>query len=134
MENTKKPTYRLTVCAVFIALATVLSLIKVWQMPLGGALTLLSMLPIVMLSTMYGLKWGLISSFVYALIQLGLGIAMDGVLGWGLSALSLAGTFLLDYICAFTVLGFAGIFRKAGFKGIIFGTVLVLFMRFLCHF
>ena len=35
---------RLAFCAVAVALGTVTSMIKVWDMPMGGAVTLLSML------------------------------------------------------------------------------------------
>ena len=131
--NSKKSIYKLSLSAVFIALATVLSFIKVYQLPLGGSVTLLSMLPIVMLSCMLGLKWGIGSAFVYSLIQLGFGIAIDGVLGWGLSPLSLIGTIFLDYIIPFTVLGLAGFAAKRGTAFICIGTGAVLIARFLCH-
>lgn len=45
-NNTKK----LAACAVMVALGAVLSLIKVLQMPFGGSITLLSMLPCAMIS------------------------------------------------------------------------------------
>ena len=118
MEMSKKYVYKLTLSAIFVALATVLSLIKVIKMPLGGSVTLLSMLPIVMISVMLGAKWGFGSAFVYSLIQLILGITLDGLLGWGLTPVMLVGTILLDYIVAFTVLGIAGIFAKKGYLGI----------------
>ena len=41
-----KTTKTLTLSAIFIALSSVLSLIKIYKLPLGGAVTLLSMLPI----------------------------------------------------------------------------------------
>ncbi|MBR4888408.1 MAG: energy-coupled thiamine transporter ThiT, partial [Clostridia bacterium] len=44
MKDTK--IQKLAVSAVMLALATVLSMIKVYQLPLGGSITLLSMLPI----------------------------------------------------------------------------------------
>lgn len=134
MEMSKKPVYKLTLSAVFVALATVLSFIKVVKMPLGGSVTLLSMLPIVMISVMLGLKWGIGSAFVYSLIQLFLGITMDGLLGWGLTPVMLVGTILLDYIVAFTVLGIAGIFAKKGYAGICGGVALAIVFRFLSHF
>lgn len=134
MEMSKKPVYKLTLSAVFVALATVLSFIKVVKMPLGGSVTLLSMLPIVMISVMMGLKWGIGSAFVYSLIQLFLGITMDGLLGWGLTPVMLVGTILLDYIVAFTVLGIAGIFAKKGYAGICGGVALAIVFRFLSHF
>ena len=133
-SNSKPNVYKLTLSAIFVALATVLSLIKVYNAPLGGSVTLLSMLPLVMLSTMLGLRWGVGSAFVYSLIQLGFGIALDGIFAWGLTAKMLIGTILLDYIFAFTVLGFAGIFAKRGYLGLCFGTAFAIILRFICHF
>ena len=132
METTKKPVYKLTVSAVFVALATVLSFIKVIKMPLGGSVTLLSMLPVVMISVMFGLKWGFGSAFVYALGQLALGL--PEVLTWGLTPAMLIGTIMFDYIIAFTVLGIAGIFADKGYKGICGGVALAVFLRFVSHF
>ena len=133
-NNSKKYVYKVTLSAIMIALATALSLIKIIKMPLGGSVTLLSMLPIVLISCMLGFKWGLGSAFVYSLLQLILGIALDGLLGWGLTPIMLIGTILFDYILAFTLLGVSGIFRKKGTLGICSGTVLAIGLRFLCHF
>ena len=133
MQN-KKTVYKMTLCAVFVALASVLSLVKIYKLPLGGSVTLLSMLPIVMLSAFLGLRWGMASAFLYSVIQLGFGIVLDGVLGWGLTPLSLIGTIFLDYIIAFSVLGFAGVFVTKGVVGIGIGTALVMVLRFICHF
>lgn len=131
-ETNKKQIYKLTLSAVFVALATVLGFIKVYELPLGGAVTLLSMLPIVIASCMLGLKWGFCTAFVYSLVQLLQGI-MSGLFAWGLTPAALIGAILLDYILAFSVLGIAGIFAKKGTWGAILGTVLALFARFLCH-
>ncbi len=128
----KIDTKKLTVSAIMIALATVLSLIKVWTMPLGGAVTLLSMLPVALIAIIYGTKHGLWCAFVYSLCQLGLSIAE--VVGWGLTPTALIGTIFLDYIIAFTVLGLAGLFAKNGVSGYILGITLSLILRFLCHF
>lgn len=133
MKN-KKNIFRLTECALFVALATVLSLVKIWQMPLGGSITLLSMLPICMISFRHGLKWGFISSGVYSLIQLILGITMEGLFGWGLTPAMLIGCILFDYILPFTLLGTAGVFRKKGEIGFYIGIAVAFLLRFLCHF
>lgn len=125
---------RLTVTAVMIALATALSLVKIFKMPLGGSVTLLSMLPIVILPVMFSTGWGLASAFIYSLIQLCLGIVGDGLLAWGLTPVCLIGCILLDYVFAFSALGLAGVFKKYGTKGILFGVALALAVRFLCHF
>ena len=124
---------RLAECAILIALSTVLSFIKIWQMPLGGAVTFVSMLPVCVISVRHGLKWGLGSSLVYALIQLTFGITVDGVLGWGLSPVMLIGCMLFDYVIAFSVLGLAGIFRQKGEAGIYAGMSLAFFLRFVSH-
>ncbi len=131
MKN-KIDTKTLTVSAIMIALATVLSLIKVWEMPLGGSVTLLSMLPICLVAIVYGLKWGFACSFVYSLGQLALSIA--GVVGWGLTPTALVGTIFLDYIIPFTLLGLSGVYSKKGLYSNIIAICFALFLRFICHF
>lgn len=131
MKNNK--TLVLVEGAIMIALATVLSFIQVYRLPWGGSITLLSMLPIAIFSIKYGAKKGLAISFVFSLIQLIQGIT-QGLFGWGLSPIMLISCIFLDYLLAFTVLGFAGIFRKKGLAGWICGTILALLLRFLCHF
>ena len=133
METKNKPVYKLTFCAVMVALASALSLIKIYELPLGGAVTLLSMLPIVVISISLGLKWGVGSSFVYSLIQLFFGITLDGLLGWGLTAAYLVGSIFLDYLIPFTVLGLAGAFAKKGYAGTLAGISLVFVLRFVSH-
>ncbi len=128
-----KKTRTLTECAILVALATVLSFIKIWNMPWGGSITLLSMLPVCMVSVRHGIKWGLGTSFVYSCIQLFLGITMDGLLGWGLTGGMLVACIMFDYVLAFSVLGFSGLFAKKGICGVILGTVLAIVLRFVSH-
>ncbi len=116
-----------------VALATVLSFIRVFKLPWGGSITLLSMLPIVIYSIKNGVKNGMIVSFVYSLVQFFQGI-MDGLFGWGLTPVSLVACILLDYILAFSALGLAGAFRKKGLTGWICGSVCAIFVRFIMHF
>ena len=99
--------------AVMVALATVLSFVKIVHLPWGGSITLLSMLPIIVFSIKRGVANGLAASFVFALIQFIQGCA-DGLFGWGLTPVALVACIFIDYIFAFTVLGLAGIFRKYG--------------------
>ena len=131
MQNTK--TKILVEGAVMVALATVLSFIRVFKLPWGGSITLLSMLPIVLFSIRRGVSWGLAVSFVFSLIQFAQGI-MDGLFGWGLTLGMLIACILLDYIGAFTVLGIAGCFRKKGLPGWIGGISLAVGLRFALHF
>ena len=104
---------KIAVSAILIALASVLSMIKIAQMPLGGSLTLLSMLPIILIPVLFGTPWGFFSAFVYSLIQLALGVA--NLMTWGMDYRMWIGAIVFDYILAYTVFGFAGIFRKKGY-------------------
>ena len=102
---------RLTASGIMIALATVLSMITIVKMPLGGSLTPVSMLPICMIAIVYGTGWGLGTALAYALVQLI--IDFSSALTWGLSVPALVACFVFDYLLAFSVLGFAGVFRSA---------------------
>ena len=131
MQSTK--TRILVEGAIMVALATVLSFIRVVKLPWGGSITLLSMLPIVLFSIRRGIKSGLTVSFLFALIQFIQGI-MDGLFGWGLTPGSLIACIFLDYLLAFTVLGLAGLFRQKGVTGWIAGIALAILLRFTMHF
>lgn len=118
--------------AIMLALATALSYVKFgWAW--GGSITLLSMLPIIMFSIKRGVKYGLVVSFLFSLVQLGQGIS-EGLFGFGLSLPMLIACIALDYIIAFTIIGLAGAFRKKGLKGWISGTIIVMVLRFACHY
>ena len=112
-----------------VALAFVLSCFKILEMPFGGSVTLLSMLPIILIAVKNGAAWGLGAAFCYSLTQL----AVSGVFGWGLTPAILIGAIMLDYIVAFTVLGLAGLFKKTR-EGAICATVVVCVLRFISHF
>ncbi|MBO5273708.1 MAG: energy-coupled thiamine transporter ThiT [Clostridia bacterium] len=127
-----RKTTTLVECAIMLALSVVLSFVKVWEMPLGGSITLLSMLPISLISIKHGIKWGVATSFVYALLQLFLDIGK--VMTWGLTAEMLIGCLLYDYLFAFTAIGLAGLFRSYGRGGMCVGIGLALFLRFVSHF
>lgn len=131
MKNSK--TLILVEGAVMVALATVLSFIRLFKLPWGGSVTLLSMLPITLFSIKRGIKAGMAASVLFALIQFFQGV-MDGLFGWGLTPGMLIACILLDYLVAFSVLGVAGLFRKKGLPGWICGISLALVLRFICHF
>ena len=131
MKNTR--TAKLCISAVLIALATALSFVKIINMPWGGSVTLLSMLPIAVISIHFGIKAGVCSSFIYACIQLLFGITMDGLFAWGLTVPMLLACILLDYIIPFTAIGLSGLFRNKGRIGALAGTALAIGIRFICH-
>ena len=128
MKNTK--TRALCECAILLALAVVLSYVKFWQLPFDGSITLFSMLPVCLVAVKYGTKWGLGTAFCFSWFQ----ILQGGVFCWGLTPTMLIASLLMDFILAYTVLGFAGIFRKKGFWGILAGITMVCVLRFLIHF
>ena len=90
----------LTEGAMMVALAHVLSFIKLMQLPNGGSLTP-AMFPILFFSVRWGLGKGLMAGFVFGLLQL----IFDGAYAWGWQSM------VLDYLLAFTPLGLAGLFR-----------------------
>ena len=118
---------------IMLALATALSFIRIVQFPWGGAVTLISMLPIMVFAIRHGVLKGLVVSFLFSLISFGQGIMIDGLLGWGLTPGLLVATILLDYIFAFTVLAVSGIFGKTSLVRIIGGISLSVALRFVLH-
>lgn len=144
--NTKK----LTTTAVMLALATILAMvcavIPFLNLPFGGGFTIASMLPVVLISYMYGLKWGFFSAFAYSLIQILMSLYQgnsstvmalftpnsDDFMGFGVAIAIL----FIDYIVAYTVLGVGGIFRKRvknKTTAICLGCVLALSLRYIAH-
>lgn len=135
MNKTHNNVRWLVESAVMIAIGTVLSNppFKI-DFPLGGGLTLCSMLPLVLISWRYGIGRGLIAALAYSLIQLVFGL--DNV-QYATSALMAAGIVLLDYIAPYTVLGLSGMLKgktKDPRLGLALGIVITLALRFLCHF
>ena len=105
--------------AIMIALAVVLSFVKVWSMPQGGTISL-TMLPLFLLSFRRGAIAGIISGIIYGAIS----IIIDGVIYHPMSI-------LLDYTLAYGVIGVAGFFKK-NYLGIIIGTAVGTALRFIC--
>ncbi len=133
-------TKKLVTTAMLLAFATILSLIRIIQLPFGGSVTLVSMLPVVILSYMYGCRWGLFASFVFSLLQLATGfdtVSAFFLPGDAKMALSSAICIcVIDYILAYTVLGISGIFKNK-FKNrageIMLGSIVALFARYVMH-
>lgn len=104
---TKKATLttrQLVFSAVAIALAVVCSMIKLFEMPMGGSVTLLSMLFIVLIAYWYGPYVGLMTAVAYGLVQ----FVMEPIF-------YTIPQMLLDYPLAFGALGLAGFFNKKKF-------------------
>jgi len=123
---------KLTLSAIMIALSAVLSMVKVYQLPLGGSITLLSMLPVAAVAICYGTKTGLITSLMYACVQIALDLG--AMMGYGMTATTWVGCLVFDYIIAFGAIGLAGVFRKHGTLGMCAGVALACVVRFISHF
>lgn len=131
-ENLNR-TKKLVETAILIAIATVLSFIKLVDLPYGGSITIASMLPIIIIAYKYGSLWGLGSGFIFGIIQQLIGLKS---LSWVSTWQSVLAVILLDYIIAFAVIGFAGIFRKCiknQSASILCGTVFACILRYICH-
>ena len=139
MKNSTKSIRVLTESAILVAMAIVLSLFQPFSLPFGGSITIASMLPIVYLAWHRGVKAGLIGGFVFGVANLLLGYHT-------VSAMFLPGDakqpllyaiciILLDYLIAYTVIGFAGVFRNKckPTAALILGTLVGLGLRYLSH-
>lgn len=141
----KKNLYWLVESAVMIALAAVLEIVAkmvIPEMPFGGQVTIVSMLPVVLVGWKYGIAKGLVTGFIYSLVQMALGVktisamilpASDDYLG---SIGKIVLMFLFDYILAYTVLGLGAIYKnkiKNNSPSLSLGAFTVLLLRYLCH-
>lgn len=134
---------RLTTSAILIAASVILAFLSDvlnLRLPLGGSFTLASMLPLVVIAYLYGTRWGLACAFCYSLLQM-------LVLSWRtVAAFFLPGSdsymvlwqailvCLLDYVLAYTVIGFSGLFRR--FKARLalpLGALVGVSLRYLVH-
>ena len=132
--NQQTTVRRLVESAILVALASVLSLLKLAELPYGGSVTCASMLPILIVAYRNGPLWGLGAGLVFSVVQLVTDLSVfSWVTGWQ-SVLAVA---LLDFVLAFIVSGLGGIFRKENrtqATALIYGALLVSGLRFLCHF
>jgi len=126
-ENTK----RTITTGLLLAIAFILSFIKLFEMPWGGAVTLCSSLPIILISYRYGCRFGTLAAFAFAVLQL-----MFGLSGLrGISGLAVVVSILFDYLFAFTCLAAGGMFRNkfaSAAPAAACGSALALFLRYLC--
>jgi thiamine transporter len=138
-------TKRLTESAMLIAVAIVLELVSkmfIPEMPFGGQVTLVSMLPVVLISYRHGVRWGLVAGLGYAMIEMLLGARtvaaafQPGYFGDGTMIVNALIMCVLDYLAAFTVLGLGGAFRSRienPGAALCCGSILALLLRYTCH-
>ena len=128
-----------------IALSTVLAfvsdMVPFLHLPFGGSFTIASALPVILASYMFGIKWGLGTALTYSVVQLLISFRTvsalflpesDSYLGSAIAALLIC---LIDYIIAYTLLGFGGVFRKKlkPTASLVCGCVFALMLRYIAH-
>ena len=110
--------------AVMLALAIVLNYLSKLlfaNMPNGGSVTL-AMFPVLFYAHRWGLRNGLLMSFAYGLLDM----LLDGGYAWGWQSI------ILDYLAAYTMLGFGGLFKGKAW-GIFPDIAIGCLGRFLIH-
>jgi len=118
VEKGKKTNVRALVYgALCLSLSFVLSYFKLFELPMGGSVTLISMLPLAAYAAAFGPAYGFTAAFAYSLLQVVQGAY---VVHWA--------QFFLDYILAFTCFGLASLFPK----NLPLGIIVSGFGRFVC--
>ncbi|WP_051931604.1 MULTISPECIES: energy-coupled thiamine transporter ThiT [Clostridiaceae] len=118
MNKAKLTTKIMLHVSMAVAIATVLKMFRIMKMPMGGSVTLGSMIPIIFIAYIYGTKVGCLAGVIFGVIDLILGPYVVHPV-----------QLILDYVLAFGVLGFAGYFKNNIFIGGLVG----IGLRFICH-
>ena len=127
-KGSASDTKQLAYAGVCIATAFALSYVKFFSLPMGGSVTLVSMLPIRLYAYMFGAKRGVLVGVIYGLLQC---IQSPQIYE--------PVQVLLDYPIAFGALGLAGIFKgMKGLKGnmlleFVLGMVVACVGRYVSH-
>ncbi|MGE5485451.1 MAG: energy-coupled thiamine transporter ThiT [Ignavibacteriales bacterium] len=95
---------------ILIALATALSMVKVYQAPQGGSVTAGSMIPVIIIALRWGPRVGVLSGVAYGLLQ----CIIEPYIVHPVQA-------VLDYPVAFGLLGLAGFFDRMPAAGVAAG-------------
>lgn len=137
--------YWLVESAVLISLAAVLEWVSkmiIPEMPFGGQITIVSMLPVILVGWKYGVGKGLVTGLIYSFVQMALGVktisamimpASEDYLG---SIGNVILMFLFDYILAYTVLGLGAMYKRVIKKNslsLALGVFTVITLRYICH-
>ena len=117
-KKTILTTKQLVYSAVAIALAVVCSMIKFANLPMGGSVTLFSMLFIALIGYWYGPYVGLMTAVAYGLVQ----FVMEPIF-------YTVPQMILDYPLAFGALGLAGFFANKK-HGLQIGYIVAVFGRY----
>lgn len=92
----------ITHIALAVAMSIILSFIKLFQLPFGGSANLAAMLPIILISLIYGPIIGIFTGFVYSVLNFIIGPA------YILHPIQV----LFDYTLPFMAIGLSGFFKN----------------------
>ena len=118
----------ITYGAISIAMSFALSYIQLFKLPQGGSVTLVSLLPLLLYSQMFGVRKGVMMGLIYGLLQ-----AIQDP--WILHPAQ----FLLDYPIAFASVGLSALFTRSGIKGVkgivlfALGAICAVLFRYSAH-
>ncbi|MDE5907302.1 MAG: energy-coupled thiamine transporter ThiT [Lachnospiraceae bacterium] len=115
-------TKQLVFSAMAIALGMVTSMVKLVDMPMGGSVTLCSMMFICLIGYMFGLRTGLTAAIAYGFLQLIVDPYIISV-----------PQMLTDYILAFGALGLSGMFKDKK-HGMVLGYIVGVLGRYFFTF
>ncbi|MGG7179079.1 energy-coupled thiamine transporter ThiT [Clostridium paraputrificum] len=102
-----------------LALACVLQILRIYQFPMGGSVTLGGMVPLLLIAFIYGPEVGFLTGFLYGLLNL----FMDPYFVHPVQI-------LFDYPLPSLAIGLAGYFKNHK----LLGTGLAFLAKFVCHF
>lgn len=112
----------LTISSLLIALSVILGNIKIFEMPQGGSITLMSILPIVLCGYLLGTKRGVLAGICVGLLNLIFGPYIIHPL-----------QLFLDYPIAYGALGLSGLVSNSK-NGLTKGYLIGLAGRYICAF
>ena len=119
-QNRRADTKAVTLSALLVALATGLGMLKLFEMPYGGTVTVFSMLPIVLCGYFLGTRRGVMAGMCVGLLNLIFGPYIIHPI-----------QLLVDYPFAFGALGLSGLCRNQK-NGLAKGYLVGLLGRYFC--
>lgn len=133
-------TKKLVTTAMLLAFGLILSLIQIIHLPFGGEVTLVSMLPVILIGYMYGVKHGIFSALVYSFLQMLVGMGtVSAFFLPGESQMALYAAILIcviDYCLAYSCLGLGGILKnriKNPMVSLLLGVTICIILRYIMH-
>ena len=134
MRKTRIGSYRaLAECSVMVALSTVLSILKIVELPYGGSVTAASMLPVIIAVYRHGGLFGLGVAAANSTIQFLLGM---NNLAYAITWQAAVAIVVFDYILAFSVFALSGAFKRVFSDqraAVLLGVLLASVLRYACH-